>query len=478
MAARLAERGLRVLVLERGPWWGPAHTKRPPEEHRAFPRGWSFGRFLRNVRMARSRRSHDLVVHSDGLFEVHLFERLTTLAGSGVGGGSLVYTSILERPEAEYFAAFPPEVTGEEMSPFYDRVIGVLRPEPAPEPTEKRLAFERAVRDAGLGPARTPALAVAFGESPTHRQEVVNAAGVAQGTCTYRGECIVGCPERAKTTLDLTYVPLALRAGAHVRALTEVVAIGRENRTYVVQYVDRARHETGEVRAERLVLCAGTLNTLRLLFAARHANRLPGLPQTLGHGFSTNGDIGVALLRSPRLHAATRGPSIESWIAGSSNGAPYFIAECDLPTHVLPFRWLGRLAERSAVLLGMGRDASTGEVTFDGNLLRTSVDRSMDAELFEAIERAETAIGDRYEPRRTTQLRGPTGGRLRVGTVHPLGGAAMAQGPDAGVVDHTGRVFGEPGLYIADGTIVPRATGVPPSLTIAALAERTASLVA
>ena len=57
-------------------------------------------------------------------------------------------------------------------------------------------------------------------------------------------------------------------------------------------------------------------------------------------------------------------------------------------------------------------------------------------------------------------------------SVHNLGGCRMADGPDGGVVDTDGRVFGHPGLYVLDGAVVPAATGVNPSHTIAAVAER------
>jgi cholesterol oxidase len=53
----------------------------------------------------------------------------------------------------------------------------------------------------------------------------------------------------------------------------------------------------------------------------------------------------------------------------------------------------------------------------------------------------------------------------------------MGSGPENGVVDHAGRVFGHEGLYVADGAIIPRALGVNPSRTIGALAERVASLM-
>jgi cholesterol oxidase len=62
-------------------------------------------------------------------------------------------------------------------------------------------------------------------------------------------------------------------------------------------------------------------------------------------------------------------------------------------------------------------------------------------------------------------------------TPHPLGGCNMGASAAQGVVDHRGEVFGYPKLYVADGAIVPEALGVNPSRTIAALAERIASLI-
>jgi choline dehydrogenase-like flavoprotein len=56
--------------------------------------------------------------------------------------------------------------------------------------------------------------------------------------------------------------------------------------------------------------------------------------------------------------------------------------------------------------------------------------------------------------------------------VHPLGGCRMATHAGAGVVDARGTVFGYPGLYVVDGSIMPSAIGVNPSLTIAAVAEK------
>jgi cholesterol oxidase len=57
-------------------------------------------------------------------------------------------------------------------------------------------------------------------------------------------------------------------------------------------------------------------------------------------------------------------------------------------------------------------------------------------------------------------------------TVHSLGGCPMGRDEREGVVDPSGEVFGYPGLYVADGSVMPGPVGANPSLTIAALADR------
>ncbi len=53
----------------------------------------------------------------------------------------------------------------------------------------------------------------------------------------------------------------------------------------------------------------------------------------------------------------------------------------------------------------------------------------------------------------------------------------MAATAGTGVVDHKGEVFGYRNLFVADGAIVPKAIGLNPSRTIAALAEHIASVI-
>lgn len=50
----------------------------------------------------------------------------------------------------------------------------------------------------------------------------------------------------------------------------------------------------------------------------------------------------------------------------------------------------------------------------------------------------------------------------------------MADKAENGVVDGNGEVYGYPGLYVVDASILPTSVGPNPSLTIAAMAERIA----
>ncbi len=61
-------------------------------------------------------------------------------------------------------------------------------------------------------------------------------------------------------------------------------------------------------------------------------------------------------------------------------------------------------------------------------------------------------------------------------TAHLLGGCVIGDSPESGVVDPYHRVYGHPGLHIADGSAVSANLGVNPALTITAQAERAMAL--
>jgi cholesterol oxidase len=63
-------------------------------------------------------------------------------------------------------------------------------------------------------------------------------------------------------------------------------------------------------------------------------------------------------------------------------------------------------------------------------------------------------------------------------TAHVLGGAVIGEDSEQGVIDTRHEIFGHPGLYIVDASSIAANLGVNPSLTITAMAERFASLIA
>lgn len=493
-AARLAERGMRVLVLERGPWWGPLNRHRPRRDRREYPRVPSGSRKIRGARFHETRRGpagparklvrdvrwvgtrrREWLANADGLLEVHRFRHLFAITASGVGGGSHAWTAILEEPDAAFFDAYPPEITADEMRPYFQRVRDMFRPAPVPDTPEKNRVFAYAAARAGFPTVETPDLAVAWGADPRHPEPVTNAAGVDQSTSTYQGDAFIGSQDGSKGSTDLTYIPIALRHGAEVRPLCEVTGIGAgRDHGYEVAFVDHRSGQRTTEAAPRLVLAAGCLNTLRLLFAARDG-ALPGLPPTLGQRFSVNGDWLSLVWRSSVLADSTRGTSFNAFVRVTDDGAHrYLTGEVGVPGGLVPAPlrpWL----RRSTFLFSMGRDEPAASVGFDGTGITTSVRRSLNADLFDDIEQTTERIAGAYRAQRVI----PARGRIREAlfTVHPMGGCALAPSPQTGVTDHTGQVFGHPGLYVADGSLYPRSPGIAPSMTIAAIAERQAGLI-
>src|SRR6056297_1112676 len=137
---------------------------------------------------------------------------------------------------------------------------------------------------------------------------------------------------------------------------------------------------------------------------------------------------------------------------------------------------------RTMPFLVMSHDASDGHLVLENG--RVAVDWPQaggDPALLNdeaVIRRACDAIQAEYLPNPLWQ---DALGR-RIVTVHPLGGCAMADSPEEGVVNDRCEVFDteggvHPGLYVCDGAVLPRAVGVNPHLTITAVAERAVELL-
>lgn len=405
---------------------------------------------------------------------------MDVVVASGVGGGSLVYANVLKVPQAEVFAkGWPGSITPAALEQYYQMARDVLHPTPYPRASS--LAKSRVLQ---LGAELTGHkeqyelldLAVYWGQPGVSSPDPYG-FGTKQTGCLDLAECVTGCPIQAKNTLDLNYLALALKNGAECRSLHEVRNIGRTGRDFTVHYLDSSRlvPEKGHICTPRVVLAAGALGSTSILLKSAGKYRTLGpLSPALGKGFSGNGDFLAGICGIKYDVDFTFGPTVTAGI--NYPGERFIIEDGGLP----PLLKLSQhKVEESRLknflpLLLTGRDFAGGQLKLTRKLKKLTLKWSPQNSLplYNAMEQRVRELAQALEGR---AIFSPAWSRSRkLITVHPLGGCRMADSEKQGVVNSCGAVYGQPGLYIADGSIVPVALGVNPSFTIAALAERIA----
>jgi cholesterol oxidase len=489
-ACRSAQAGRRVAILERGRRYGRGE----------FPRAWDDPWFWAQ----------------GGPFDIRPFGEVTTVSAAGYGGGSLLYSNVHLRVPTEGFArGWPDGWSREALDPYYDLVAHMLALAPVGRmPTGELPARTRRMAEAACTLGRDedfflPTQAVSFGPPG---ETFTNAYDRTQTGCSHCGECSIGCNQHAKNSLDLTYLARAEDAGATVGLRCEVRGVRPVDGGYAVTFTDHAQEVDREVRAEVVVLAAGALGTTELLLRCRDEGLLGHLSDRLGERYSANGDLMAFALGTDEPWEPASGPAItaavryaegdgpdDPWFLVQDGGVPPPFASAavaglrgvdwleDWLGGLLPGgenAWIDRLwqldgqddeadPQRLAIFLAMGRDSSDGVVRLldlPGRpaWLEWSVARNQRLANTEQrlVEEFASAMG-------ADPVSNPAWRFLRVPvSVHNLGGAVMAQSAAEGVVDPHGEVHGHPGLFVLDGAALPRATGVNPSHTITAMAER------
>ena len=133
-------------------------------------------------------------------------------------------------------------------------------------------------------------------------------------------------------------------------------------------------------------------------------------------------------------------------------------------------------SKSSLPVLTMGRDYANGRITYDGRWLDCDWNIKKSQEYFNRVTRVvrsiATALNAEYMDNPSYRY------FHQVLTAHPLGGCAMSDSTANGVVDSFGEVYGHPGLYVMDGSILPGPVGPNPSMTIAAVSDRAAQHIA
>lgn len=492
-ALRLAEAGRSVLVIERG-------RRYPPQ---------SFPRDVENI----DELFWDYPDREGarGLFDLRFMSGISSVTAAGVGGGSLIYASIHYRPHEKVFEdeRWPEAFNLDSLDSYYDKVGAELGVEAVPEDLDlpKRDVFHKAGEALGKEVMDTP-------QAVSWKQ--VHGAGEGRKPCQLCAECEFGCTYGSKNTLDFTYLAKAEAAGAEVatgRLVTHIAPA--QGGGWEVHYEDLARHQPSVVTGRKVIVAAGTLGSNEILLRSRDkARTLPKLSHRLGLGYSGNGDFLGSIQNAATDLQPWVGPDVTSvmWFHEDSPGfvlaTPTFnkpvmnvLASHGQPPHreimnlIAPmlYKALPKLlpwamkkgvlskplrrpapgagpAKRMCNVFAIGQDNANGRLVLRGDSLDLKWDyerenrdlvRKQSAAMWELARQ----YGGTFAPLVTWDL------FKRPLTVHNLGGCALSTSPDKGVVGIDGQVHGHPGLYVADGSVIPTAIGSHPVMTISAVAE-------
>ncbi|GAA3821413.1 GMC family oxidoreductase [Cellulomonas soli] len=502
-ALRLVEKGYRVTVLEAG--------RRFADEEFAAT-SWDLRRFLWAPRLG-----------CFGIQRIHRVSDSLVLAGAGVGGGSLVYANTLYRPLAPFFA--DPQWSHltdweAELSPWYEQASRMLGVTPNPTVTASDVLFRRVAARMGVEDTVRPApVGVLFGAPGQEVEDpFFGGAGPRRTGCTQCGACMTGCRVGAKNTLVKNYLHLAERAGVRVVPLTTVTGLRPPvgDGPWLVASRGTADGVRRTWRATHVVLAAGTYNTQVLLHRSRSRGDLPLVSDRLGTLTRTNSEALLGASR-PRVDPTSR---LDLGVAITSSFFP------DERTHVEPVRYaagsnamallqtvlttgaprgvrwvkvLARLAaevvRRPVTTLRALSPYRWSERTAIA-LVMQALDNSLDTRPRRGLLGG-WGLASRPGPGEPSPTWIPQGHRAAILlaqemggvpgsswgdvanmplTAHFIGGCPIGATRAEGVLDPYQRVHGYPTLHVVDGAAVTANLGVNPSLTIAAQAERAASL--
>lgn len=500
-ALRLTEAGHRVVVLEQGRRLSDDDLLRARRDPRAYL--WQPGAGLR------------------GFFWQRIFRHMAIIGGAGVGGGSIVWAGVLLEPSDDFYC--DPALTRlgadwrDELAPHYRTAAAMLGRVRSPHRGQMDDHLHSAARSMGVEETFGPVpVAIHFGRpGETVPDPFFGGDGPERTGCRLCGECLLGCPYGAKNQLTRNYLHLAEKWGATVTPERLVDCITPlPSGGYAVRSRHPWRRRGGEttLTARRVVLAAGVLGTLELLFRCREVTgTLPHVSPTLGTGVRTNSEAITAVLQPPG-EDLSHGPTISSDFHPDSRthttqnrymggwhmrGQVGPLVDDDVPIRRAR-RVLGALVRdpaaqvklmgardflrRLTVLTTMQRHDSSLALEWRRSpwrpwrkVLRSRLGEGSRPPSNLSLANAVTRAYAEASGGRPLNLMGESVGGLSV-TAHILGGAMMAPDASTGVVDSAHEVFGHPGLYVADASVIPANLGVNPSLTITAMAERFCTL--
>ena len=504
-ALRLTEKGYRVGVIEAGARFEDADFAKTSFDLKKFLYRPEIGCY--------------------GIQRIDAVRDSLILAGAGVGGGSLVYANTLYEPLEAFYR--DPQWAGitdwkSELAPYYDqakRMLGVVE-NPLRTPADD--VMEKVAIEMGVGDTFHPTpVGVFFGGPENAKGDTVadpyfGGAGPERRTCVACGDCMTGCNYNAKNTLVKNYLFLAEQNGAKVMPLSTVTRVSeREGGGYDVRirFTKAKRATPGSVRtltARQVIFAAAAIGTQKLLHKMKAEGHLPDLSDRLGHLSRTNSESILGAIAPDTSIDYSYGVAI------TSSFHP------DEDTHVEPCRY-GKGSNAMALMQTVLTDGDVPGRRWQSWLKELWVQRKNVRSLYDVKHWSERTVvalvmqtldnsitvypkkvpgtkkwrltskqghgqpNPTWIPIANTVVRkmaaimgGTAGGSIGEPfnmpmTAHFIGGCTIGESSRTGVVDPFQRVYGYPGLHIADGSAITANLGVNPSLTITAQAERAMS---
>jgi cholesterol oxidase len=491
-ALRLTEKGYRVGVLEAGRRWD-ADT---------YPKtNWNVRKSIWAPRLGLT-----------GPQRISALGKCLVFSGAGVGGGSLIYGNTLYEPLPDFYddRAWA-HITDwrDELGPYYDqakRMLGVVE-NPRIGPKDELLL--QVARDRGVADTFHKTQVGVFFNEGNEGAEVddpyFGGAGPRRAGCIHCSECFTGCKHNAKNTTTTNYLYLAEQNGAEVHPLTTVTSVKPNDAVDNGGYLVETERSNGKLRkgrrtftAQQVVFAAAALGTQKLLHRLKDDGTLPELSPRLGELTRSNSEAiigvqsrtredfaqGVAITSSihpePQTHVevCTYGEGQNSLFVQTVpmvDGGAFRLLRFLLTVVLHPLVFLRslnlrRASERSVILLVMQSLDNSLTSYLKGGLLKTkqgSGEPNPDwLPVAHEIAREYAAKADADTGNIATDIFNIPA------TAHYIGGCTIGDSRDTGVIDPYQRVYGHPGLHIADGSAITANLGVNPSLTITAQAER------
>ncbi|MGU3467024.1 GMC family oxidoreductase [Methylobacterium sp. C33D] len=479
LLARLAAAGLKVVALEAGPNFTP--------ERFAFDETLADEIYWTEERLSGGSTPEAFGANN---------------SGTGVGGSTLHWGAFVPRADARDLRLNTESGEGvdwplsyEDLLPFYERVerfLGVSGAQSYPWDADRRYPLPPVPRN---GPAQIMARAceargIRWADAPAAvvSRDFQSEDGPRRNACINCGFCHQGCRTGAKASMDVTYLPYAVARGAEIRAEAFVHGLerGADGRINGVVY-----RQDGQERRQRcgaVFLCAGAVETPRLLLHLGLANSSGQIGRNyMGHVAT---QVWGTFDHEVRMNRGYPSSLItEDFIrAGADFAGGYLIQSLG----VVPVTF-GNSAARGRGLWGqplldyLDRYNHLAGIGINGETLPcdTNVLTLADETDAHGMRKARISFGyganeNRLNAHATQIMRdlweeaGADDIWVLERVAHTLGTCRMGSDGTSAVVDPHGRSFDIDNLWICDGSTFPSSLAANPALTIMALSLRSA----